>query len=519
MRSLYLAAALCVAFQLAEATTYNSNGTQADVQAKVNLCVDGDTVTLPVGTFTYRAGSIYPQIAIDVTKAIKIIGAGIDQTIIIDEVPRVGGNGTVFVLAPTSTTALSDFSGMTIRGGTSVTSNTDTFGAIHIDAVSTVPNVRVHHIKMDSIYGRNFTVTGSVLGVIDHCTFIRGAGRWNGCFDIHHNSWKGVGNMGDNSWADGTNLGTEKALYIEDCSLSGYDGATCVDSMGGSRIVFRHNAVTASVFGNHGTDTSQRYRSARSFEVYSNNFTASARGQDKARAVYLRGGTGVVYNNTFTGYDNGVVMAAYRVWMVADPWGGADGLGLWDSNDTTNHTGNGFGGGPGGLYASGTYTGANGATALVKTGAGWPTNQWVGYALRNTSRHHQANILSSTSDTIQYESDSQGPKMSFNTGDTWEIRKVLITIDQVGRGKGDYLSGSSPTPTGWPHEALEPVYIWGNTFNGGSINRFCYAQSDVIQANRDYIFDTPKPGYTPYTYPHPLVGEAVDAPQNLRVSP
>ena len=34
-------------------TTYNSNGSSADVQAKLNLCSNGDTVTLPAGTFTW----------------------------------------------------------------------------------------------------------------------------------------------------------------------------------------------------------------------------------------------------------------------------------------------------------------------------------------------------------------------------------------------------------------------------------------------------------------------------------
>ena len=28
--------------------------------------------------------------------------------------------------------------------------------------------------------------------------------------------------------------------------------------------------------------------------------------------------------------------------------------------------------------------------------------------------------------------------------------------------------------------------------------------SDIIKVNRDYYHNTPKPGYTPYIYPHPL---------------
>src|ERR1700704_3840454 len=111
MRSFYLAATLCAAFQLAQATTYNSNGSNSDVQAKVNLCADGDTVTLPAGTFTYTK-------MVNVGKSVTLIGAGIGQTIIIDEVPRVSGSAVVFQFYSPSGTALSRLSGLTLQGGT-----------------------------------------------------------------------------------------------------------------------------------------------------------------------------------------------------------------------------------------------------------------------------------------------------------------------------------------------------------------------------------------------------------------
>jgi hypothetical protein len=33
-----------------------------------------------------------------------------------------------------------------------------------------------------------------------------------------------------------------------------------------------------------------------------------------------------------------------------------------------------------------------------------------------------------------------------------------------------------------------------------------------MQVGRDLLLDTPKPGYVPYTYPHPLVGGASTPP-------
>jgi len=136
-------------------------------------------------------------------------------------------------------------------------------------------------------------------------------------------------------------------------------------------------------------------------------------------------------------------------------------------------------------------------------------------------------------------------------------------IDQVGRGKGDIVTGKDwpnllNTATGtiaWPHQASEPVYVWNNTFNtvGYSSDAFWANADSVSVENRDYYLQLPnvkepakfngtagigqgplsgRPGtctpfvgywatdqktlyqctaantwtafYTPFTYPHPL---------------
>ena len=65
------------------------------------------------------------------------------------------------------------------------------------------------------------------------------------------------------------------------------------------------------------------------------------------------------------------------------------------------------------------------------------------------------------------------------------------------------MSNFSPTPARWPNQALEPVYGWNNTLNGQISNIQTNAPT-VIVVNRDF-YNSPKPGYAPYTYPHPLV--------------
>jgi hypothetical protein len=69
------------------------------------------------------------------------------------------------------------------------------------------------------------------------------------------------------------------------------------------------------------------------------------------------------------------------------------------------------------------------------------------------------------------------------------------------------------------NEVLDPVYIWGNTLEGGEGDLPYVADSssscpcnpdldihDFVQAGRDYYTNQAKPGYVALQYPHPLVG-------------
>jgi hypothetical protein len=87
-------------------------------------------------------------------------------------------------------------------------------------------------------------------------------------------------------------------------------------------------------------------------------------------------------------------------------------------------------------------------------------------------------------------------------------------------------------------EISDPIYIWGNTGSGGSSSASGYVNlngfspdscgnglqiSQFVQLGRDYLVGTARPGWVPYTYPHPLVASSgapaatPAAPQNLRV--
>lgn len=77
-------------------------------------------------------------------------------------------------------------------------------------------------------------------------------------------------------------------------------------------------------------------------------------------------------------------------------------------------------------------------------------------------------------------------------------------LDQVGRGEGALISGDTPSPTAWPQQVLDPVRLWNNESDAG-VPLVTVVTPAVIAAGRDYLEGGARPGYQPFTYPHPLV--------------
>jgi hypothetical protein len=120
------------------------------------------------------------------------------------------------------------------------------------------------------------------------------------------------------------------------------------------------------------------------------------------------------------------------------------------------------------------------------------------------------------------------------TSQAWgDKSEVSFIVESLRRNAGSYAcwTGGYPAPhqPGWGYatgakqagtsgvfQDLEPIYLWNNTGGGNydapgvldySPNE-CSASADsattYVQKNREFYTSTPKPGYTPYTYPHPL---------------
>lgn len=391
-----------------------ASGNAADVQTALDAAENGDVVQIPAGSFTWTT-----PVRLSAPKAITIQGAGIDRTVIVDNVNKAGGNNTEPLVINLALGKRFRLTGMTFRG---MAQDKEVYNKGTVALSGDADDFRVDHIKFDKPGTSALRYYGCLYGVVDHCVFDLSNGGKQGNV-IWHDRWGGK-SYGDGSFADDLCLGTEKAIYIEDSTFigSGVAEAGVVDCFAGGRFVFRCNTVTNDNLCTHGTESSGRFRGVRSYEIYNNTFTTSS---FMFCGIYLRGGTGVIFGNTFggtggqTGYVTAVLTADYRCNRAYNPWGQVTGSNPWDGNQDAS---------------------------------GYPC------------------------------------------------------LDQVGRGKCDLLSGDSPTPVGWPHQASEPLCLWNNHWTPvpNNTGHLVASQHPVIQANRDWFDGAPKAGYTPYIYPHPL---------------
>src|SRR6516162_4468897 len=237
------------------ATVWPSDGSDANVQAINDTnAQDGDTITLPAGTFIWTAGVSLTK-GITVSGQTTITGAGTanctadDQTIIIDDLSRTNS----YILRATTSAGKSfRLTGVTFRWGS--INQIGSGGAIRLRSVGLAQSVRVDHCHFDHLnWGYDIQLGDWIYGVEDHnlieCV---GAGLSH---RIEHDAWGGA-HGGNASWADYPYFGSEKFWFIEDNTIRGSGTASTsakTDAYAGGRYVARHNYVQDASFGGHGT--------------------------------------------------------------------------------------------------------------------------------------------------------------------------------------------------------------------------------------------------------------------------
>lgn len=249
---------------------------QSDVATAIAAASSGDTVVVPSGSCSWSGLSL--------NKAITLKGAGTGLTNI-----TLTGNNT-FTKSSAGVMRIGGFS-FSVAGGGDTNKPMQVGGSWQ----SAQPIV---------FQNNAFTVNGSGLfrvnipgGVIfSHNTF---NGQWDDSFLQLKDASDSQG-----SWTTADTIGTGDTngllnIYVEDNTFVGgsNQGIDCDDAC---RVVYRHNTLTNSEFNSHGWDSS--LFGMRHFEIYNNKFLNTQDSSQTAnvnQSVWIRGGTGVIYNNSF----------------------------------------------------------------------------------------------------------------------------------------------------------------------------------------------------------------------------
>jgi microcompartment protein CcmK/EutM len=294
---------------------------QSDVQIAITGAADGDTVLIPAGSCSWTTGVSWSN------QNIKVIGAGIGNTVI----NWTGSSGRPFSIGMTTGTSGTSSAGTTVKKVTWRLSSLTINGATSGDEVISISSLnsnnstpimgwRVDHLSIDisSVAAHGVFVYGITWGLIDHFTFTGGTGSI-GVILYSYLNRETTNTAGATSWGMALNLGSDEAVYVEDSTFPFINAIvtnSAMNDMGyGAAIVVRHCTITATEFLAH-TGQGGHRGGMRKFEVYNNTFNGTGTdGQFGYAPMVLQGGdgTGVVFNNTVSGYGmNKWLLQEYR---------------------------------------------------------------------------------------------------------------------------------------------------------------------------------------------------------------
>lgn len=280
-----------------------ASASQADIATAVATAVAGDTVTVPAQTVTWTG-------VLSVNKGITLQGAGIGQTVINDgRVRAESGNGNILLVDIPLGQAFR-LTGFSFIGGSPATQGNTADGTVIIQGSSNAPAYRVDNCRFNQLTNVSIRFHGRLYGVTDHCIFVRHP-LANTTINANHDAWTRDGgatftdDQGDGSWAFPLAPGSGLAHYFEDNTFQNAAGlftTSVLDSNIGARCVFRNNVGDWMSASSHGTDSGQRGRGQRWYEIYNNTFRfpGSSSSSSVDAVCWIRGGSGVVFNNSVT---------------------------------------------------------------------------------------------------------------------------------------------------------------------------------------------------------------------------
>lgn len=474
------------------AQSCNNSPGQLHVQQALNQAQAGNTISIPAGVCTWTTPIEWTapaNITIRGAGNESILGGG-DATVIIDNTNHVS-NDVGALSIHTSAAGSFRLTGLTFRGSGNASAET-WHGAVTVSGDST--NFRMDHVHFDRVHNVAMTVNGTLRGVIDHCLLDMEPNSTN-LGIILHNGATGSDFNGDASWSQPTQLGSSEFLFIED---STFNNGISDDCTFGGRMVFRRNTFNNTSLQTHPTGGAGRVRGCRAWEIYGNQFNASATPNPQFNVFFLSAGTGVLWGNSApTGYTHLVTIHSMR-----------------KNNNTYGEspTPNGWG-----------YCG----TEFNGTGSAWDqnTDPVTGYAcidqpgrgIGDLLKNEFPNAINTRTGTIAWPNQALEPVYEWL--DTWNkvpgypngavfnvYETSVLQADRDFYAANASFSGTSGTGTGLKQNmpaTCTPGGAYWVTNEGEWDSTHAGFDGQLYKcvggANPWSLF------YTPYFYPHPLV--------------
>ena len=255
---------------------------QSDVSSAIASATAGDTVRVPAGTATWSG--------LNISKAIHLVGAagwGAGTTTI-----TLNGSNVVTKQAA-GVIRISGFTFNKSGGGNNSKSLTFTGSWKNAKPIIFENNI----VTISATGFISITTPGGI--IISNNRF---TGEWDDSFITPKQPGDGEGSWRANSTMGDADVNGEWNIYVEDNTFRGGTNQG-IDADDGGRVVFRHNLCEYMSFNSHGMDTSED--GVRHFEVYRNEFrnstvsggTPSAQIANQNWAIWIRGGTGTIFQN------------------------------------------------------------------------------------------------------------------------------------------------------------------------------------------------------------------------------
>jgi hypothetical protein len=295
---------LCIMSNRAVAASVTATSCSSSaVQAAIYSASAGDTVQVPAGACTWSTAVTIPA-----TKKITLAGAGMNSTVITRSPAGVAINMTT---SGSRVTAMGFVEGrMQVDGDDWRVDNTKvTSSSAFFEGVSVRGDRRGTHPR----------------GVVDHNVFVNaGVVVIGDAVLAAHALWSQPSPL----------LGSPQRVFIEDNTFTGTMWTHAVDTNYGGSFVFRHNTLTNMYIEVHSL---QQGRASRSWEIYNNTQDAPTAGI-MWTPMFIRGGTGVIYNNTVTGAwtQPKITLDNIRSFLTGYDYGVCDGRSAADGNQLAN---------------------------------------------------------------------------------------------------------------------------------------------------------------------------------------